>query len=116
MANKLLFSILISIIGLGLASVVSASDSSMPATDHSLSVESTPDDIEFDYSPRTDDMTTTNVAPANRSDEIIDFDYTPRNALESSGSASPDIECAFADLDTLPQNQASFCRLSMGVN
>ena len=116
MAKNRLFFLLISIFILGYASLISAADSPLPVPDHNLTQESASDNIEFDYSPRTVDTGNVNVSSVDMGNEDIDFDYTPRSEINSPGSTRPDIECAFANLDTLPHNQAAFCRLSMGVN
>jgi hypothetical protein len=69
--------------------------------------------IEFAYSPMVESSQTASVSPGYMNNENIEFDYSPRkdsNDVDSEGTAKPIVVCATSPIDTLPQNQADYCR------
>jgi hypothetical protein len=76
------------------------------------------EDIELGYSPMEESSQISALSPVYVNNEDIEFDYSPRvdgNEVDFEGTAKPILVCAASLIDTLPQNQADYCRRMLGI-
>jgi hypothetical protein len=121
LTKKILIGMLPSLFYLCLAGGVLAGNNEKPSDfsgDKVPSMYMNKDGIEFAYSPMVESSQIIAVSPVYENDENIEFDYSPRvasNEVDFEGTAKPILVCAVSLIDTLPQNQADYCRSMLGI-